>query len=370
MEENFDKKLSGKKTNSKTAIIIKILTAACIVCAIALVGVIVMAFVNGGDDELVSSGDINSGEVITTDPLITTLPDIYNGVPSTSATESTTAATTTQAPKQSMAYATEEVNVRSEPSTDGDLVGVLAEGEGVIFISDNGDGWYRVMYDSEVCYINADYLTVEEVATTLPADTPQTGMKTIDLEHPRWYLVIVDRTRQMPEGFVPETDYVEDSEEELDARVVPYFDKMYNAALEDGIELVALSGYRSYETQQTNLDALTEEYMEEYEVDEEEAYEMAVQEILPAGCSEHNLGLAMDIGEIDEAFAESEEYAWLVENAHNYGFIERYTEENQDITGIIPEPWHWRFVAPTHAKKIKAAGITLEEYLQQNNVQY
>lgn len=367
MGENFEKNSSAKKTVSKASVIIKALTVACIVCAVVLVGVIAMALVNG-NDETVTSGDVNLSDVSTTNPVITTLPDINNVAPTTAST--TSAVTTTQAPRQSMAYANEEVNVRSGPSTDDDLVGVLAAGEGVIYLGDNGDGWYRVMYDSEVCYISAEYLTVQEVATTLPADTPQNGLKTIDVSYPRWYLVIVDRTRQMPEGYVPETDYVADSEEELDARVVPYFDAMYNAALEDGIELYANSGYRSYETQEENLNALVEEYMYDYDVEEEEAYEMAVKEILPAGCSEHNLGLAMDIGDIDESFAETEAYAWLVENAHNYGFIERYTEENQDITGIIPEPWHWRFVGPSHAKKIKAAGITLEEYLQYYNIQY
>ena len=103
--------------------------------------------------------------------------------------------------------------------------------------------------------------------------------------------------------------------------------------------------------------------MSQYSLSREEAAKKAATVILPPGTSEHNLGLAMDICNTYDSFANGEEYAWLVENAHKYGFILRYTAEKQEITGIVPEPWHWRFVGVEYAEKIKESGLCLEEYL-------
>lgn len=370
MDENFEKNnpdyipedKPARKKKSKNDMIIKTLTIACIVCAIALVGVIVTALVNSGNDT-VTPGNVTP-DVITSS---TTLPIITNNVITAQPTSETTAPSTTAA-AQRLVYATEEVNVRSGPSTDSEILTKLPAGGSAVYISLDSEGWCKVIYDSEVCYIHRDYLTTTPPAvTTPPANTTR---KTINPEQQRWYLVVVDKTRQIPEGYEPQVEYVADSDCMLDTRVVPYYDAMYNAALEDGIELVAYSGFRSYETQETNYNSLVEDYMYYSDMTQEEAEAEAATEILPPGCSEHNLGLAMDIDGTDPEFAYTEEYEWLSEHAHEYGFIERYTEEKQNITGIIPEPWHWRFVGPDHAAKIKAAGVTLEEYLQYYNVEY
>lgn len=370
MEENGykeEKKIPKKK--SKTDIIIKVLTVACIICAVALAGVIVMAFV--GDNDNVTPGNVTPDTVLsTTAPVVTTPADINNGListePSTQLVPSTTAAS-----NQRLVYATEEVNVRSGPSTDDEILAVLPAGSSATFISLDTEGWCKVMYDGEICYIHRDYLTTAAPEGTTSTVGTNTTRKTIDPAQKYWYLVVVDKTRQMPEGYVPDLEYVESSDyQQLDSRVVPYYDAMVEAAIEDGVELEANSGFRSYDTQESNFNALVEEYMYDYEIDEQEAIAMVEKEILPPGCSEHNLGLAMDIGYIDESFRDTDAYAWLAEHAHEYGFIERYTEEKQDITGIIPEPWHWRFVGPSHATKIRNAGVTLEEYLQYYGVEY
>lgn len=372
---------SKKKKRSKNDIIIKVLTVACVICAIALISVIVIAFIGGNDS--VTPGNATAGNVtpdgaITTtaaiNPSNTTFPGINNGNPSTQPSALSTTAPTTAASTQKLVYATEEVNVRSGPSTDDEILTVLSAGESAIYISIDEEGWCKVMYDGEICYVHRDYLTTvnpagADAATTQPAAT--TTRKTVDPNAKLWYLVVVDKTRQLPEGFEPELEYVDSSDtEQLDARVVPYYDAMVEAALEDGVEIEANSGFRSYETQESNFNDLVEEYMYEYDVDEQEAIAMVEKEILPPGCSEHNYGLAMDIGYIDESFGDTEAYEWLDANAHKYGFIERYTEEKQSITNIIPEPWHWRFVGPEHATKMKNAGVTLEEYLQYYKVAY
>lgn len=356
-----------KKKNSKNDIIIKILTVACVICAIALVGVIVMAFM--GDSNNVTSGNVTPANVIST-----TAPVSQNVLTTAVPSSQSTTASTTAAVTQNLVYATEDVNVRSGPSTDYDALAVLAAGESAVLVSVGADGWCEVIYKGASCYIHRDYLTKTNPAgtasTTQPTDV-NSSRKIVNPQAKYWYLLVLDKTRQLPDGFVPELEYVDSSDtEQLDSRVVPYYNAMVEAALADGVEIEANSGYRSFETQESNLNDLIEEYMIEYEVDEQEARVMAEQEILPAGCSEHNYGLAMDVGYIDESFRYTEAYEWLDAHAHEYGFIERYTEEKQDITNIIPEPWHWRFVGPEHATKMKNAGVTLEEYLQYYNIAY
>ncbi len=86
------------------------------------------------------------------------------------------------------------------------------------------------------------------------------------------------------------------------------------------------------------------------------------------GYSEHATGLSLDITSedyqnLDEKQADTAESKWLAENCYKYGFILRYPPEKADITGIIYEPWHYRYVGKEAAKEIKEKGITLEEYL-------
>ena len=155
------KKMKKQKKMKKTDVIIKVLAGLCVLCAIALIGVIVVAFVGGGD-EVVTSGNVMPVVSDTTLPVITTLSDVNNAVITTQGAVSSTSATlTTAAPAQKMVYATEDVNIRSGPSADYDLVDVLPAGEGVIYISVDAEGWCKVKYDGEICYIHRDYLTTK-----------------------------------------------------------------------------------------------------------------------------------------------------------------------------------------------------------------
>ncbi len=357
---------SVKKNGSASGAALRFLRVCCIVSAVLLAGVLAMGFINnGGTVNNVTSSDVPSSSIT----VATTQPE-------TTTTTTTTAPSTTKAvPVTSengyrIVYTVSEVNVRSGASEFYELIDTLPADSAVEFIKKvegvDGDEWCEVYYNEAVCYIHRDYLTTKVPATVVQ----QAQKKTVDPNQKLWYVMVVDKNRQLPDGYVPDLEYVADSECSMDARVAPYFDKMYEAALADGVELVAYSGYRSYETQEYNYEALVEEYMEYYDMTRTEAEAEAATEILPPGTSEHNLGLAMDIGGTDEDFDETEAYAWLSENAHKYGFIERYTEEKQEITGIIPEPWHWRFVGIKHATAMKEKGICLEEYLQSYGVDY
>ncbi len=186
-----------------------------------------------------------------------------------------------------------------------------------------------------------------------------------DMNISDWRMILVNRDYILPDGYMPTLENaVEDgySDVKLDYRVAPYYNEMYQAALEDGVELVPISGYRSVERQTRNFENKIQKYIDDG-YSEIEATQMAATIILPPGTSEHNAGLAMDICSLYESFESTEEFEWLSENAADYGFILRYPEDKQDITKIIYEPWHWRYVGVEAAKAMKASGQCLEEYL-------
>lgn len=85
---------------------------------------------------------------------------------------------------------------------------------------------------------------------------------------------------------------------------------------------------------------------------------------LPAGYSEHNVGLSLDVGSTQTKMAHAPEGKWIEENAWKYGFILRYPKDKTDITGIQYEPWHIRYVGLPHSAIMKEKNLVLEEYLE------
>jgi D-alanyl-D-alanine carboxypeptidase len=157
----------------------------------------------------------------------------------------------------------------------------------------------------------------------------------------------------------------------FDSRAAPYLIKMLEDSAEDGVNLYVVSTYRTQEYQQNNLDSSVAERMNEG-MDYDTAYADALESVALPGHSEHNAGLAADImtpsytSMADDGFKDTDEYEWLMENAHKYGFILRYPDGKKDVTGIIYEPWHYRFVGVYHAAKIAESGLALEEYFAGN----
>ncbi len=143
-----------------------------------------------------------------------------------------------------------------------------------------------------------------------------------------------------------------------------------NKTLEGGDQILVSSAYRSFSYQEGLHEEYIDDYMEEFDVSEEEAREQTLLTSAPAGTSEHHTGLSVDLvekrgelRELDESFEETEAFAWLSQNAHKYGFILRYPKDKTDITKYSYEPWHFRFVGVYAATIIYEDGITLEEYL-------
>ncbi len=135
--------------------------------------------------------------------------------------------------------------------------------------------------------------------------------------------------------------------------------EMFDAAKKDNIILAVTSGFRRFEIQ----DIIHRNHVLRVGP---VAYDFSAK----AGKSEHQLGTTVDLtGEsvslrITSSFAESKEKEWLVENAHNFGFIMSYPEDSKDITGYSYEPWHWRYVGVDRAKKVKEGNQILIQYLE------
>ncbi len=184
----------------------------------------------------------------------------------------------------------------------------------------------------------------------------------ITIDEEKWHLTLINSSYRISDSYEPDLVYVCGSGERLDRKVAEHYEAMYDAALKDGVTLTPCSGYRSYERQEINYNNKVSFY-ESQGYSNKDAKVKAATIIMPPGSSEHNLGYAMDIVCVDEWFEDTAEFKWLTENAADYGFIMRYPKDKQDITKVIYEPWHWRYVGVELAKELKDSGLVLEEYM-------
>ena len=129
--------------------------------------------------------------------------------------------------------------------------------------------------------------------------------------------------------------------------------KMYQAAASEGISLQTRSGFRPYSTQQT----LYNKYCNR------DGKALADTYSARPGYSEHQTGLAVDINSLETSFGQTPEGIWLATNCHKYGFIIRYPQGKESITGYQYEPWHVRYLGVETATAVYNSGLCLEEYL-------
>ncbi|MBQ9413953.1 MAG: D-alanyl-D-alanine carboxypeptidase family protein [Clostridia bacterium] len=185
-----------------------------------------------------------------------------------------------------------------------------------------------------------------------------------------WNLRLVNKWNQMTQA---EADALPISYfgngEECDSRIVIPLRQMLNAA--SGYGLFVTSGYRSYSLQSELFENKIWRVQQEYGYDYATAAEVAATVVARPGTSEHNTGLAVDLlydgcWELEEYWENGAVFGWLQKHCADYGFILRFPKGKQDITGVIYEPWHYRYVGVEAAKVIMSRGITLEEYLEEN----
>ena len=146
---------------------------------------------------------------------------------------------------------------------------------------------------------------------------------------------------------------------------------MLDACKAAGFRPVVRSSYRTQATQKQLYENKVNQW-KGYGYTEEEARKQAAAIVAPPGTSEHQLGWAVDLVDasyqvLNEKQATMPAQKWLMEHSWEYGFILRYPVNKSDVTGIIYEPWHYRYVGREHAKAIYESGLCLEEWLEQRN---
>lgn len=183
-------------------------------------------------------------------------------------------------------------------------------------------------------------------------------------------LLLVNGKNPLPEDYdyegnlttIPQK-YIKGSLTQIDKDVWPYLQAMLDSALSEGVDIGVWSPYRSYATQEMLFKRQVQKQIDNG-VPESQAADKAATIVARPGTSEHHTGLALDINCANSSFEKTKAFEWLQKNAENYGFVMRYSAEKQEITGVIHESWHWRFVGINVAKEMNKLDMCLEEYLE------
>ena len=179
-------------------------------------------------------------------------------------------------------------------------------------------------------------------------------------------LTLVNPWNELPEDW--QVDLVTLSNGlQIDRRCYDALQEMMDACRDAGYEPLICSAYRTQETQQDLFNNKVAKLEAEGKSHDEAVQEAGTVVAVP-GTSEHQLGLTVDVVDVNnQNLTEEQEKTptqkWLMANSWRYGFIHRYPNSKSDITGIIYEPWHYRYVGKDAAQEIFNKGITLEEYL-------
>ena len=222
----------------------------------------------------------------------------------------------------------------------------------------------------------ADTESVKPAPSSAPQDTESdpyskpdmvtVGDYTLDANYSR--LLLVNAEYPLPQDYnygwnltKIEAKYHNGQLDQIDAGIWPYMKAMVEAAWKDGVKLYVWSPYRSYDTQKMLFDnRVKKEGGDEAK---------AATAVARPGTSEHNTGLCADFNMASSQFEDTEMFRWMCEHAEDYGFILRYPKDRIDITGVMYESWHWRFVGINRAKEINKLGVTLEEYVKQKDIE-
>lgn len=174
-------------------------------------------------------------------------------------------------------------------------------------------------------------------------------------------IFLVNRQHTISSLYVPQTRKVNGPGMSQTMRddAATALEEMFAAAKSEGINLAIVSGYRSY-AKQSAIYARKKARTG--------SAEKADELVARPGASEHQLSLAMDLArkrssQLNSGFGKTEEGKWVYANAYRFGFIVRYMEGYEDVTGYNYEPWHVRYVGKDHAKAIYESGVPMETYM-------
>lgn len=183
-----------------------------------------------------------------------------------------------------------------------------------------------------------------------------------------WMLTLVNPWNPLPEDYTCTLTNLSNGHS-VDERCYPDLQAMMDACRAAGLSPVICSSYRSREKQEELFQSKVDRLIAQGYSRENAKAEAAKSVALP-GTSEHQLGLAVDVVDLNNQNLDSTQEAtavqqWLMAHSWEYGFILRYPNDKSDLTGIIYEPWHYRYVGKDAAAEIYRQGLCLEEYLDQ-----
>ena len=179
-------------------------------------------------------------------------------------------------------------------------------------------------------------VTTSEISET-SVETSKTEITYID------GILVANKTYALPSDYAPG----------VSSEAQAAFDAMQADAAAMGLNIYISSAYRSYDYQT----GLYQRYVEKSGQAEADRYSAR------PGHSEHQTGLAFDLNTISDEFKDTAEGKWVAENCHEYGFIIRYPEDKESVTGYMYEPWHIRYLGVETATAVYNSGLCLEEYL-------
>ena len=176
-----------------------------------------------------------------------------------------------------------------------------------------------------------------------------------DIDISSWEYVLANAEHSIGE-YTPELGEIEG--QKLDQRILEPMQQFVADARAEGLSVFLSSGYRGFEEQQYLFNRKVEQYGEE----------KAATIVSRPGTSEHQTGLACDITDEyyelkDESLENTALYQWMSKHCQEYGFIVRYPKDKEEITGIIYEPWHFRYVGVEAATYMVEHNLCLEEFV-------
>jgi D-alanyl-D-alanine carboxypeptidase len=200
----------------------------------------------------------------------------------------------------------------------------------------------------------------EPIVTEAPIEEePESALPDVDISS--WELRVVNVDNPLDSDYAPpEISYLGDEQCPVDSRIAEALTAFAEAAKAEGLPVYLSSGYRSYSEQQGSFNAM---------VAREGSEEAAATIVARPGTSEHQYALSCDITDIyrnpknPDVLENTETYIWMSQHCQEYGFIVRYPKDKSEITGIIYEPWHFRYVGVEAATYIMENDLCLEEFV-------
>ncbi len=278
--------------------------------------------------------------------------------------------TTESLTSQGVAPTQDGAQLVAEQEVDTAEVAVIEADEDVIETMDDvellSDDEIDTFTLDEILENNSTYRDiVENTQGETVTQTTALDYSSYEFEPDDWRLILVNKQHSIPEDYEFPLGNITASLQ-CDERILEDLLAMMQAAKDEGVDLIICSPYRDYNRQTYLFEKKITRYMNAG-MSYMDAYKTASVTVTAPNASEHQIGLAIDFYSstymsLDEGFEDTEAGKWLAANSYKYGFILRYPEGKEYITGIIYEPWHFRYVGVEAATVITERGITLEEF--------